>query len=143
MSNELYIFIIVKVVTEQTESPHKSNESIADTCVDEQPLQNTRIPEKSVDKESCAEASVYVAHDQKSKSEPSANDISQLNLKPIDQLHERLFIKFDIHDDCDLEGFFNGLLGMTLKRGNTFCEFLGKENVSEEKQLIFMSKVSF
>jgi hypothetical protein len=113
------------------------NQTVAETCVD---AQDTRTVDTSVDKasiESCTEASVG---DQKSKSESSANNVSQLNLKPIDQ---KLFTPFTMENDCDLEGFFDELMGVTLKRGNTFYEFCEKENVSEEKQLIFMPNVSF
>ena len=61
-------------------------------------------------------------------------------LKPI--LRSRIFEKLEITQDCALRETI-GIYSNTFKRGRAYYEFTHeRENISEDKELIFMDKVN-
>lgn len=63
---------------------------------------------------------------------------SKIQLKTVD-LEERQFDRYDVNEDCSLkEHFDKKFAGETYVRGCAFYEFLDKENISADQELIFM-----
>lgn len=67
--------------------------------------------------------------------------IHQLKLKPINH-NDRKFRKHIVQSNCNLKYAIENQLKATFKRGHAYYEFTHDiENISEEKELIFMEKV--
>ena len=68
---------------------------------------------------------------------PEAPIGSQLQLKKVD-LEERHFDTYDVYEDCSIKEYVDNFIGETYERGCVFYEFLDKENISADQELIFM-----
>jgi hypothetical protein len=71
---------------------------------------------------------------------PEAPIGSQLQLKKVD-VEERVFDINRVSEDSSLKEFVENYMGETYERGCALYEFLEKENISADKELIFMCTV--
>ena len=62
----------------------------------------------------------------------------ELKLKEINQ--ERFIIKYTVEKNCQLKKFLKSLK-LAYRKGCVYYEFIHKETISEDKELIFMHKV--
>ena len=69
-----------------------------------------------------------------------SSNVAKLKLKPIT---DRSFKKVKIGKDCKLRDFIEYEMSLKFKRGHAYYEFIHeKENISEDRELIFMDKVT-
>ena len=69
-------------------------------------------------------------------------DLEHLDLREVDKT-KRLIELFDVDEDCSLKEFVEKK-GLVYKKGHVFYEFTNSvESISKEKEMIFMTKVSF
>jgi hypothetical protein len=67
--------------------------------------------------------------------------IDRLKLEPIDE-RDRIFKKHTVLKNCKLRDAIAFEMKATFKQGHAYYEFThGIENISEEKELIFMKEV--